>query len=77
MQKSEAIGWIGTTLIVTAFFGVSYSFLTAENATYQLMNLIGALALFYTAFKKKTPSIATLQAIWALIAIGALAKIIF
>jgi hypothetical protein len=76
MKASEIISWIGAALIVLAFFLVNYNFLTVGDISYQLMNLFGALALFYRALEKKVPSIATLQIIWALIAIGALIKII-
>jgi hypothetical protein len=77
MEIAKITGWSGAFLIILAFFTVSYNFLTVESVTYQLMNLIGASALFYTAFKRKSPSIATLQIIWALISLGALIKIIY
>ena len=73
---SELIGWIGTTLIVIAYFLISYNFLLSSSLRYQSMNLIGASALFYAAYKKKSASIATLQIIWALIALFALVRII-
>ena len=76
MKTAEAIGWIGTILIVSAYFLISYNFLISENLIYQTMNLLGASALFYTAFKKHSASIATLQFIWGIIAVVALFRII-
>lgn len=75
MPFSEIIGWIGTDLIVLAYFLVSNKKVSSTGATYQLMNLFGALGVGANVLVQKAwPSVA-LQAIWFLIAMIALVRI--
>ena len=75
-QKSEIIGWIGTILIVGAYFLLSNNFFDSESLSYQTMNFFGALFLLYAAVKKKSSSLTALQIVWALIALIAIISIL-
>ncbi len=75
MPPSEIIGWIGTALIVLAYFLVSNKKVSSTGATYQFLNLFGALGVGANVLHQKAwPSVA-LQSIWFLIAIIALIRL--
>ena len=70
----EIIGWIGTFLIVLAYFLVSSKKINSASKEYQLLNLFGALGTSINVWHHRTwPSFA-LQIIWGVIALTALAK---
>ncbi|MEK7089888.1 MAG: hypothetical protein AAB920_03695 [Patescibacteria group bacterium] len=70
----QIAGWIGTCLVVLAYFLVSYKKMGADSKLYQMMNLLGALGVGVNVFYQKAwPSVA-LQIVWAIIAITALIK---
>ena len=70
----EIIGWIGTALIVAAYFLVSSKKVDSRSHLYQLMNLLGAIGVFVNAFRQKAWPIVTLEVVWGLIAVIALIK---
>lgn len=73
---TNSIGWIGTFLIVLAYFLVSTKRVSGTSKTYQLINLFGAIGVgANVVYQKAWPSVA-LQIIWAVIAIYSLIKII-
>lgn len=73
---SETAGWIGTVLILAAYFLVSTKKVSPSSVNYQLMNLLGALGVAINVFVNKAyPSLA-LEIVWGLIAGFALYKII-
>ncbi len=41
----QGTGWIGTILIVLAYFLVSRQYVTGKSKIYQLMNLFGAIGV--------------------------------
>ena len=71
----ETIGWVGTFLIVLAYFMVSNAYVDANSSLFQLTNLFGAVFLGTSLFVKKAWPALTLQAIWSVIAIWALINI--
>ena len=75
MQITDIIGWIGTGLIVVAYFLVSNKKVSSTGAVYQFMNLFGALGVGANVlYQKAWPSVA-LQCIWFLIAVVSLLRI--
>ncbi|MCR4336536.1 MAG: hypothetical protein NUV91_01855 [Candidatus Omnitrophica bacterium] len=70
----EVLGWLGTFLIIWAYYLISSNKLDSANRTYQLLNLIGAIALGVNVFYKQAWSAFTLEIIWGAIAILALMR---
>lgn len=73
---TEAIGWYGVAAIVIAYMCNSFEIFDAQSPPYQLLNLTGALAIMYEAFKKKDYQPVVLNVIWGIIAIIALTRIV-
>ncbi len=71
----ETVGWIGTALIVLAYFLISNAYVGGDSFVYQLMNLSGAVFLGISLSVKKAWPALTLQVIWSVIAILALINI--
>ena len=72
---SQIIGWIGTFLIVLAYFLVSNNKISAKSKNYQLLNLFGAIGVGFNVFYQHAWPAVVLQAIWMIIAIFSLMKI--
>lgn len=71
----DIIGWIGAAGVLAAYALVSTGRVRPESYGYQLLNLVGAGGLgFNTLYYMAYPSTA-LNAVWALIAVYALAKL--
>lgn len=71
---TEAIGWIGTVLIVSAYYLVSTNRISGTSRNYQLLNFFGAIAVGVNVFKQAAWPALTLEVIWAIIAIYSLVK---
>lgn len=72
----EIIGWVGTLLILLAYFLVSTNKLKSESKWYQIFNLFGAIGIIvYSAVHNAIPSVG-LNAAWLFIAVYGLYKII-
>ncbi len=72
---TESIGWIGTVLIVAAYFLVSTNRISATSKNYQLLNFFGAIAVGVNVFYQSAWPAFTLQVVWAIIAVFSLLKI--
>jgi hypothetical protein len=70
----QTAGWIGSFLIVLAYFLVSYKKVDAESKAYQAINLIGALGVGVNVFHQQAWPAVALQVVWGIIAILALTK---
>ena len=70
----QTLGWIGTLLIVSAYYLVSSKKLTGNNRTYQAMNLFGAIGVGIHVFYQEAWPAVALQSIWGIIAILSLIK---
>lgn len=71
----DIIGWIGTALILLAYFINSFR-KTKSDTFYQLMNLVGAIFMGVGLFPKNAWFSFALQVAWGIIAIASLVKII-
>ncbi len=74
---SESIGWVGTTLVVLAYFLNTFGFISAESFVYPVINLLGALCLGFSVVQKRAWAASALQLVWGIIAIVSLVGILF
>ena len=70
----QIIGWVGTFLIVFAYFLVSYKKVDGSSKVYQAMNLLGAIGVGINVFHQQAWPAVALQIVWGIIAIFSLAK---
>lgn len=73
----EVIGWYGTVAIVGGYALNSFNIIGSNSLLYQILNLTGAIGIVALSLSKKAYQPATLNAIWTIIALVALVKIIF
>lgn len=71
---TQAIGWVGTFLLILAYYLVSNKKVSGTSSFYQLLNLFGALFVGVNVFYQQAWPAFTLQIIWGIIAIISLAK---
>lgn len=71
---TDAIGWIGTALVVLAYGANSWGYVKATDAYYQGANLLGALALGVNVTVQRAWPALALQVVWGLVAIVALIR---
>jgi hypothetical protein len=73
----ELLGWVGAALVVLAYALVSFSVIAPTNIWYQVMSGVGSLGIVFVAVSKKDRPSATLNIVWALIALAAILRIVF
>lgn len=71
---TQLVGWIGTVLLVAAYFLVSYNKISSSDSRYQLMNLVGAIGVGANVFYQQAWPAFAMQIIWGIIAVIALIK---
>lgn len=68
----DFIGWLGSAMVVAAYFLISFRKLDSSSQLYQLLNFFGStLLIAFTIYKEAYPP-ATVNSIWALIALFSL-----
>ncbi|MDO8663492.1 MAG: hypothetical protein Q7K28_01465 [Candidatus Wildermuthbacteria bacterium] len=70
----QIVGWVGTFLIIFAYFLVSYKKVDGSSKIYQAMNLLGAIGVGVNVFHQQAWPAVALQVVWGIIAIIALVK---
>ena len=70
----QTVGWVGTFLIVFAYFLISYKKVGGSSKIYQAMNLLGAVGVGINVFHQQAWPAVALQVVWGIIAIVSLAK---
>lgn len=70
----EIFGWYGTVAILGAYALLSFGVIEAGSATYQLLNLTGALGIVAISIPHRHYQPLILNLVWAFIAIIALIK---
>ena len=68
----EWTGWLGVLLVVGAYALISGKIIESGSSLYQVMNLVGAIALGIPALDRRNWQSASVQVIWAGIALVAL-----
>ncbi|MBU0569709.1 hypothetical protein KKB40_02925 [Patescibacteria group bacterium] len=72
MSLPNIVGWVGTFLIVLAYYLISSKKVTGNSRNYQLLNFFGALGIIVNTYTQKAWPAMTLNIIWAFIAIKTL-----
>lgn len=75
-KAENYLGWYGVLAILLAYLLVSFSVIEVKSLTYQLLNLSGSLGIIVEAVPKKDAQPAVLNAIWGVIALIAIMRII-
>ncbi len=70
----QTIGWMGTALVLAAYFLVSMKKIEADSRVYQGMNLLGVIGVGMNVFHQQAWPAVALQTIWGLIAVFALMR---
>lgn len=65
----EAIGWLGTGLVLSAYALVSLQRMKPDSTYYRLFNLAGGVGIAINAFSHQAYPPALLNVIWAAIAV--------
>ncbi|MBR9701156.1 hypothetical protein GOV11_04795 [Candidatus Woesearchaeota archaeon] len=76
MLWEEILGWYGMIVIVGAYFLVSFGLLLVDSILYQVLNATGAAGIFYISFKKRAYQPGALNAIWFMIALVAIVRLL-
>ncbi|MDX1535546.1 MAG: hypothetical protein R3346_02185 [Candidatus Spechtbacterales bacterium] len=71
---TQTMGWIGTFLIVLAYYLVSTKKVSGDSKKYQLINLLGAIGVGANVFYQEAWPALALQLVWGVIAIVSLSK---
>jgi hypothetical protein len=73
----ELFGWYGMLAIVLAYALISFSVLQPTNIVYQVLNGTGAFGIVLVSFYKRAYQPGVLNILWTLIALVAIARILF
>lgn len=73
---NEIVEGVSVILILLAYGLISFNYISSSDSQYHLLNLLGAIGIIFTSFKKKVYQPAILNIIWALIALIGLMIII-
>ena len=71
---TQVSGWMGTVLIVAAYFLNSRKMLDSQSKTYQCMNLFGSAGVFVNVLHQRAWPAVALQITWGAIALVTLAR---
>lgn len=73
----EIVGWVGSAQVVAAYALISLRKVTADSLIYQVFNFVGsAMLIAFTIYKRAYPP-ATVNTIWAVIALISLSQMAF
>ncbi len=75
-MAKELIGWYGAMAILLAYALLRLGMISARSLIYQGLNISGALGIVHISLQKKAYQPAVLNAIWALIALIAMARML-
>lgn len=71
----QTLGWIGTGLVLFAYYLVSAKKISATSFLYQLMNLLGVIGVGIGVYHVHAWSALALQVVWGTIALASLVRI--
>lgn len=71
----EVAGWLGASLILSAYLLLSMGRLTGQSALYQVMNVVGAAGFVVNGWWHGAVPSASLNVVWLLIGAVALWRI--
>jgi hypothetical protein len=67
MEPIEIIGILSAILALAAFIGIEWGKLRAEYFSYDFLNLISALGLFYYAYDQGATPFMITNSVWAIV----------
>lgn len=70
----QVAGWVGTILIIGAYFLTSREYLITKGKTDEWMNVLGAVGVGINVYHQHAWPAVALQATWGIIAIASLLK---
>lgn len=70
----NAIGWIGSFLVIGAYALNSYQKIKSDSVLFQLMNLVGGILLIANSLYKEAYPFTFINSVWVIIAIAALVR---
>ena len=73
---SELAGWVGVLSILLAYALLTFGVLSADEATYNILNLVGGTGIIIDALADKNYQPAVLNLIWVVIALYAIVRVI-
>lgn len=73
----EIFGWYGTAAIILAYALVSFDVLQPTSLSFQLLNASGALGIVVVSLSKKAYQPGVLNILWIVIALVAIARMLF
>lgn len=73
----SVVGWYGVAAIVTAYFLVNFELVTVHDASYQFLNITGALGLALETWIKRDYQPMVLNIIWLIVALVAVVRVFF
>ncbi len=66
---NDILGWLGVSMILTAYILVTSIFIGPSSVSYQLLNLVGAALVASTSFRKKDYQPMLLNIVWVCVAL--------
>lgn len=69
------LGWYGVLAILAAYALLSFNVIAPDSYMYQLLNLTGALGIVTETAYKKDSQPAVLNAVWAMVALTAIIRL--
>ena len=74
IRASEYIGWVGVSLILIAYIGITFSVIQPETFLYACINFIGALGIIISSYAKRDFQPVVLNVIWLAVAVIGIIK---
>lgn len=71
---AQFFAWIGTTLILSAYFFTTVGLMTQTDPVYHGLNLLGAIGIISITLPKKIYQSVFLNAVWAITALVGIIK---
>lgn len=71
---AQIVGWVGTLLVIAAYFLISNKKIKGDNDLYEMMNLFGAIGVGINVFYQRAWPAVALQVVWGIIAIASFVK---
>jgi hypothetical protein len=72
----EGLGWYGVAAILGAYVAVSFGYMRTDTVVFQALNLSGAAGIVIDALHAKNWQPAVLNAIWLIVALVSLVRIL-
>jgi hypothetical protein len=77
MQLKEILGWIGVLFILVAYTLVTLEIIKPSDIAYSAMNLLGAVGIIVSSYKKRDFQPVLLNGVWIVVAIIGIVRSIF